>query len=797
MTEMQQQLDPRIRATLAGLRWRIRAYVWIQGISLGFVWLGLTFWAGLALDYLPVLAGASEMPQAARAVLLGLIALILAWILYRWVFRRSLVPLTNRSMAILLERRFQGFDDSLVTSVELVEVPDHAEHFDHGMLEHTTREALSGMGVVRLRQVFNLGPLTRSVAGALALAASIAAFYAVNAEAWEIWFNRIYLLRDKPWPRNALVEVVGVELLGTEDAPERVAQVPLIPFADRNVKVAKGSNVRLRVRSDRGAKYVPEVCTLYYRTEDGERGRVTMNQMRRTGGKYQDYAFNGKPLRGILSTIHFDVVGYDYRARDFTIEAVDSPALIATELDCRFPDYMVDERLALWLPRTIELTTATQLPRGTDVTIRARTNKPLQRVELYNPDTKELQTLEIQGDLAERQGFVHRIAALKENLTLDVTLRDVDNVVTERPFRIFIAAIPDEEPQVDVRLRGIGTAVTPDVIVPIQGTILDDFAVDKSWFDAELARGAAADRPAESVRHTHEFSLQEGGKADASLDFRWLRSVQDGLELKPGDKLTLAIKAADKFNLEGGPNTGSSDRYQLEVVPPDTLLALLESREIGLRRRFEQIIEEMTQARDFLNRVQTPGTTAGAEPEDAAPAGQEPGEAAPDPQRTAERIQSLRLLRTQQALQQTRKSGQELLGVAAAFLDIREELINNRVDTEDRKIRLKDKIAEPMQLIGETMFPELDRLLDRLEKGLSEALTARQYDPQVARTEAAAAVGQANDILAEMESILQQMLDLETYNELLDIVRQLLKDQGQLIEKTETERKRGLLQDLQ
>jgi hypothetical protein len=124
-------------------------------------------------------------------------------------------------------------------------------------------------------------------------------------------------------------------------------------------------------------------------------------------------------------------------------------------------------------------------------------------------------------------------------------------------------------------------------------------------------------------------------------------------------------------------------------------------------------------------------------------------------------------------------------------------LINNRVDTEDRKIRLKDKIAEPMQLIGETMFPELDRLLDRLEKGLSEALTARQYDPQVARTEAAAAVGQANDILAEMESILQQMLDLETYNELLDIVRQLLKDQGQLIEKTETERKRGLLQDLQ
>jgi hypothetical protein len=41
------------------------------------------------------------------------------------------------------------------------------------------------------------------------------------------------------------------------------------------------------------------------------------------------------------------------------------------------------------------------------------------------------------------------------------------------------------------------------------------------------------------------------------------------------------------------------------------------------------------------------------------------------------------------------------------------------------------------------------------------------------------------------------MLDLETFNELLDIVRQLIKDQQGLIEKTETERKQGLLRDLQ
>jgi hypothetical protein len=325
--------------------------------------------------------------------------------------------------------------------------------------------------------------------------------------------------------------------------------------------------------------------------------------------------------------------------------------------------------------------------------------------------------------------------------------------------------------------------------------ITDDYAVDKAWFDIELARGSTpADAP-DREQQMFEFSVQDAGRVEASLDFRQQRSLDDGLELRAGDKLMLAIKAADKYNLGDSPNVGSSDRRQLDVVTPDTLVAILESREIGLRRRFEQIIEEMTQARDFLNRVKSPSTSAGAEPEDAA-AGDEPGDEKLDEQKAAERAQSLRLLRVQQALQQTRKSAQELLGVATSFRDIRDELINNRVDTEDRKNRLKELIADPMELVGETMFPELDRRLDRLEKVLLEDLNAKRYDIDTGAEEAAAAVEQANDILAELEEILQQMLDLETFSELLDIVRQLIKDQERMIDDTTKERKKGLLRDL-
>ncbi len=800
MTDGEKKLDPGIQSLLAGLRWRIRLYVWLEGLSLGLIWLGLTFWVALALDYLPVLlAGASEMPRAARAVVLAIIAAILAWILYRWVFRRTVVPLTNRSMAVLLERKFRDFDDSLVTSVELTEDPSHAERFDPGMLDLTAEKARDNTGAVRLRQVFNYNPLVRSIVGAAVLLVTVVVFYAVNRSAMAVWVNRIYLLRDEPWPRNARIEVVGVELLGSEDAPQRPTQVPLIRFDEnQSLKVAKGSNVRLRVRADMAATVIPEVCTMYYSTEDGERGRVTMNRLRRSRGEYQDYSFNGKPLRGILSTVHFDVVGYDYRVRDYKVLVVDSPAIIATELDCRFPDYLVDEQLSLWLPRIEPLTSASQLPRGTDVTIRAQSNKPLRRVDLYNPETKELTTLNIEGDDQQRRQFEYRVPSLDDNLTLDVTLYDADNVVTERPSRIFITAVPDEAPRVDVKLRGIGTAVTPDVVIPVEGTILDDYAVNKTWYDVEMQRPGATPEDQQTVHQTHEFELQEAGRAETSLDFRALRSLEtDPLELRPTDKLIVAIKAADKHDLDGSPNVGSGDRYQLDVVTPDALLAMLESREIGHRRRFEQIIEEMTQARDFLNRVKSPAPDRGLEPGDVLDAAEQPDEEQPDPEKVAERTQSLRLLRTQQAYQQTRKSGQELLGVAAAFRDIREELINNRVDTEDRKRRLKELIADPMQLVGETMFPELDRRIESLEKSLTEAMGSRQFDPQVGEEDASAAVEQANDILAELEEILQQMLDLETYNELLDIVRQLIEDQQGLIDKTESERKQGLLRDLQ
>ena len=273
------KLAGEVRSTLSRLRWRIRSYVWLEGISLAILWLGITFWAGLAIDYLPVMVGASEMPREARIVLLAVIATILAYVFYRWILKRTFVRLPDHSMALLLERRFDRFHDGLVTSVELAENPDHASQFNPEMLEFTSSEARSQTRGVRVGEVFRLRPLlTKGILALLAIG-SIGMLYAVNAHAVEIWTKRLYLLTEDTWPRKTRIEILGVQIERQNSVDGTPILSDLLPFdVQREIKVAKGTSVVLKVGAD-ATKSIPEYCSVYYRTAEDENGRVTMQKL--------------------------------------------------------------------------------------------------------------------------------------------------------------------------------------------------------------------------------------------------------------------------------------------------------------------------------------------------------------------------------------------------------------------------------------------------------------------------------------------------------------------------------------
>jgi hypothetical protein len=783
------------RSLLAGLRWRIRLYVWLEGLALAVIWLAVMFWVSLGLDYLPVLMGASEMPAAARGVLLVGTGAVLAWLLYQFVLRRTFVRMADRSMALLLERKFRGFDDSLVTAVEMAAAPTHAAAFNRDLLTKTSDEAFAAAGDVQYGRVLNYGRLNLRLLLAAALAISVGLFGTLNAAAFETATKRLYLLSSESWPRSANIRVVGIEVLRTAAPGQEAPRSVTVPFENGLVKVAKGANVQLKVEADLSpqAKVVPQQCTIYYRTRPAdpaarsERGGVVMSSFRDTS-EHRNFWFDNKPFKGILSTIEFDVVGYDHRVSGYRLEVVDSPAVVETLLDLTYPSYMVDEATSNFLPAIGQhyLPSGTFVPLGTKVALKFKSSKPLKQAEILDVGSGERSQIEIDSTRPDR--FNYEIAALASSVTLEVSLLDVDNVTTERPYRVFLTGIEDQSPQIEVRLKGIGSAVTPEVVVPIRGKVSDDYAIHESWFDVQVNDSGDP--------RQLKFVPGKAGVVEQQIDFRDQRGDENGILIKPGNKLFLAVKASDKYALAAEPHVGVGDRYELEVVTADQLLAMLEVREVGLRRRFELILDELTQMRDSLLRVKSSlnaGAASRVDPEDLR--GDDDSDGQPlSPEQLAQREAELRLLRVQRALQQSQKSVQEVQGVAAGFLDIREELINNRVDTEDRKNRLKEQIADPLNKTCAEAFPSLDQRLAAVETLLRGAGVG--VDKAQAAPLADEAIDQANVVLTELEEVLAKMQDLETYNELLEIVRDLLKDQEKLIERTQQERKRQTLEEL-
>ncbi|MFM2097371.1 MAG: hypothetical protein RIS70_4495 [Planctomycetota bacterium] len=766
-----------VKSVLAGLRWRIRCYLLVEGIALAACWLCSTFWASFACDYLPILVGASELPQGVRGLILAAVMLVCGVIVYRWVVRRLAVPMSDRSLAILLERRFAQFRDALVTTVELLGRPLDVP-VSNDMLALTSRDAEHGIGEVRLRDVFNFRPLFSKLAAAALLGGSLGLFYFASPGTFSLAANRLLLLDSSPWPRSARIEMVGVEVI--RQTVSTTSLNPIMQFSKGRLKVAKGTSLNLKVRADALAAVVPDSCTIQYRTAQGESGRVTMKRVGQVRTEQvgdekisvQNYTFDGKPFKGVLTDFEFDVIGYDHRLSGFHIDVVESPALSEIVLDCKLPDYIVDDPVLAY--RQIPyLPSGTQVPLGAEVTVKASATKPLQQVLVHFPESKENKTIEGPfGD--DGQSVKLPLDRLQANTTVELTLIDTDQVATERPVRVAIAVVPDESPRVDVRLRGIGTAVTPDVSLPMQGKITDDYGVARAWIDLQVNDREPLVSP---------VSVGSGGAVESVFDFRRFRQSEGGFELKPTDKLSLRLDAEDRFSLGAGPNRGSGDQYQLNVVTPSELMAMLEARELALRRRFEQTIEEMTEMRDTLLRVKVEtldGTNPARDPED-----KDPTDAKLDPQAELERARSLRMLRLQKSTQQNQKSSQEVLGVSVSFGEIREEMINNRLEATDRIEQLRDKIIEPLRALVDADFAKLQERLQALESLPLQASSVGEVDQAVQGTDA---------LLAKLNDILQNMLDIETYNELLDIVRGMIKEQDDLIKKTKDQRKKQLIE---
>ena len=105
--------------------------------------------------------------------------------------------------------------------------------------------------------------------------------------------------------------------------------------------------------------------------------------------------------------------------------------------------------------------------------------------------------------------------------------------------------------------------------------------------------------------------------------------------------------------------------------------------------------------------------------------------------------------------------------IARDFLAIRGELDNNRMLTEELEGRLVGQIATPLSAIAAGDLP-----------GLAAAVRAAPA------SEREAIVARADMVLARMRAVLDKMMELESYNEVIELLRGVIRTQEEIRSET-------------
>lgn len=830
------RLDPRLTNLLRDLRSRVRRYiVWDALLALSAVVLG-GFWFGLAVDFVPVKFGGSEMPRSARALLLVGIGVLAVWIVARLLIGRLLRRLPDDSLALLVERHHPDFGGRLVTAVQLSRPDRQGDAYAPGLLEVVHRQAAALANRVDPRRIFRRQPLVRKglLVGPLVVASIVLA--ATRPDTFVQAAGRLSLWSDDPWPRRAELQMVGVELPTVSAAEDTESRTELIPFQDRIVRLPRGSSATLRIRARADGAIVPDVCTLYYWGDDGTRGQANLRRVGRVVDGFQSFLLDSSPLAGLTESLTLQIRGLDARLDGYRIEAVPPPVISGLRVEMRYPEYLRPPD-ATGADVAADYRAGIRVREGSEVTLVATSDRPLGELDLEIRDdlgVREPGEVEFSGDRRQARLRFDRVTSATR---VRMVPRDDSGISAQSPYRYFLGIVSDEPPSVTTRLQGIGSAITPIARLPVVARAEDDYGVESLRIvltaaanDGEGEPGepppandgdTAADPQDEGIEASSPASDARGptmavatprpdreGRAETVLDLRDLAADGEFAELAPGQTVRLFGEAQDAYDLrERAPSR--SEVFRLQVVTPEQLLALLERRELAYRSRLEQTIDETRGLRDSLDSLRarwsaqaarSPDSSSADDLEAVPPGGADADEATdradggPDDgpdggqsagEETARRELQVRRLRIQQASLQADKTSEELVGIVASLGDLLEEMVNNRVDSVDRRQRIGDGVRDPLRQV-------IDQPLARLRETLATVTTELDRPQDVSRG-MAEAVSLADQVLLDLTAVLDKMLDLESYNEILDLFRGLIDDQERLLEETKQRQKRSVL----
>ena len=813
-------MRPELNSLLTELRGRIRRYVLLEGTTLVLAVLGLLFWLSMGVDHLYFLMSNLELPVWFRATFDFVAVGLVSALLIVWVVLRSMIAFRAHGLALVLEKRFPELNDRLITAVEFAETHSSQEfELSEAMLTRTIDDVVKATQKIDVTAVFDRGPMRKAMTSAAVLLVSIVTLGVMNQEALATWRDSFLSLSPEYWNRESDLTIHVIA------QPGDIVR----DFKDYSYKHARGSDLTILLKTKDGSK-VPERANLTYRSQSGGRTTVLCSKL--------DREFRCS-ITAVLEDLEFTVRGGDFVTRNtYTIQVVDPPRLEQINLACNYPSYTGKQTKPEngKAPRDIVAVRGTQvaLPSETEFLMKAQCNKSLAstRIQFGNFEmvvdraaegvsaqlferTEDGEPVgDTQLDLArvskwfssdgtlltipfvlspqESEAAKDRIEeittsygdplVIAPDTQLRIFLEDTDEILTSEPARLLINGLPDTPPQVETKLRGIGTSITRKASIPVIGRILDDYGIADLKFEFQVNdedwKYLPLEKPPEKLDSDgipiREFVLQRNEEEP------YERFNVVPLDLSIGQKLTVCVVATDGDDVNG-PHQTRGERYSFKIVSEEELLSVLYQRELNLRRQFEQILSEArkTQTDLILHRSKAD------ERKRTLASG---GEIDKETKAKMAEISAAITTCAERSLHQVRKNTNETASIELGFRDIREELVNNGLHTPQTLERLDDKIVKPLHSIGTDDYPAVDQAI-----GLFRLANERGQDPISAIDVSTEAI---DVLIRHMEQVLLEMRKLETFQEALEQLKAIIEHQEALRKKAEKEGKRELLKKL-
>lgn len=840
------RLPDEANLALNELRSRIRSYVFWEGIASVTVIIGLIFWSTFLFDWLYFQFRYLELPKWFRATLLVAGIVLIAAGAFSWLVLRAYRGFRTKSLALVLERRFPELDDRLITAVEAAEgLVEVNSPVTEAMLKRTVADVARTTKQLDLGSVFDSRPLRRIATIAVVLFASILGLAVVDSAAMERWVAGYIGLRDGYWPRETelLVRVVvqpGDRLRDFVDGHYRHPKGGDLTLA---IEVPKGKKSPSRIRLDnhmgRGLNqvYLTAVSDGVFRhtfvglIEDSriwisggdfsharpyvvevvpppEVKQITLQSL------FPEYTGLNRSENGAVQRTPVELKGSHVSLpmqTDFLMNVVTNKPLRHARLEG-------DAGLDRW---EIELTADRSGSVAARMMLKARDEHPQVKFNLppLPPSFNEGGSVEAHtafsipfvmdaNDGVRVPELLRTADKLGQTITyplplppdslLRMTLEDSDGIASLVPVRFTINAIVDQPPLVESKLRGIGTSITRKARIPVVGSITDDYGIMAARFEFRVD-DATNWQP-------REFAVQP---VDSPREFILRRSEKEAFErfdIQPLDlsikqRVTLAVTAVDGCTIPGAApatsNTlGAGDtepqvadaetahkaqglKFVFTIIPDEELLSMLYARELGLRRRVEQVIAE---ARAALKDLQT------QQEKMAEWSSLKTANVSADDERV--RIISQGMNATaDRSLHAVRKNAVEIAGVESSFAEIREELINNAVETPAMLERIDDKILEPLKSINSKDFPDADGAL-----GLFKLALDKNSDPKPSLE---TSIDQTTELIQNLERVLGEMAELARFDAVLEDLKKMIQSEMELNETTKRKLKEKAIKALQ